>query len=51
LWQNAHDKYGYTLIEHWESQANLDAHAATPHWNAFNDIANTFLKSDHDEHH
>ena len=51
LWQNAHDKYSYTLIEHWESQEHLNAHATTPHWNAFNDTVNTFLKSDYDEHH
>ena len=51
LWQNAHDKYSYTLIEHWESQKHLDAHATTPHWNAFNETVNAFLKSNYDEHH
>lgn len=51
LWQNAHDPYSYTLIEHWETQEHLDAHAQSAHWIEFNDIVNTYLKADYDEHH
>lgn len=51
LWQHAHDKYSYVLTETWESKEHLSEHARTKHWIAFNDIVNTFLKNNYDEHH
>lgn len=51
LFRNSYDPYLYTLIEHWDTQEDLDAHGKTPHWINFNDTVNSYLKSDYDEHH
>ncbi len=31
LWQNRADETDFTFVEEWESDAALDAHAASPH--------------------
>lgn len=51
LFRSSYDPYLYTLIEHWDTQEDLDAHGKTPHWINFNDTVNNYLKSDYDEHH
>lgn len=51
MFRHSQDPYLYTLVEHWDSQEELDAHGRTKHWIHFNDTVNDFLKSPYDEHH
>ncbi|WP_166975016.1 putative quinol monooxygenase [Brevibacterium atlanticum] len=51
LWRSAVDPYSYSLIEHWDSQEELNAHGRTAHWINFNDTVNEYLKSNYEEHH
>lgn len=51
LYKNDHERCSYMLVEHWESQAHLDAHAQSEHWIHFNDTVNDFLYSEYEEHH
>lgn len=41
----------YTLIEHWHSQADLDAHQKTDHWQHFDATVNDYLTHKYEEHH
>ncbi|MEX0632146.1 antibiotic biosynthesis monooxygenase [Serratia ureilytica] len=51
LWQCQSDENSYALIENWDDKAALSAHQKTPHWIAFNDVVNSYLTHDYDEHH
>lgn len=51
LWQCQSDENSYVLIENWDDKAALSAHQKTPHWIAFNDVVNSYLTHDYDEHH
>ncbi|MGL4270179.1 MAG: putative quinol monooxygenase [Plesiomonas sp.] len=51
LWQNAAQENQYALIEYWDSKEALVEHQKTPHWIAFNDVVNSYLAQDYQEHH
>lgn len=51
LMQNHIEPYSYMLVEHWQTQEQLDAHAETPHWKHFDKTVNDYLFSDYEEHH
>lgn len=51
LYQNTSDPFAYELVEHWDTQEDLDAHAKTPHWIHFDNTVNNYLKQDYEEHH
>lgn len=51
LLQNHIEPYSYMLLERWETQEHLDAHAQAPHWKHFGGTVNGYLDEDYDEHH
>ncbi|MGL4978777.1 MAG: putative quinol monooxygenase, partial [Plesiomonas sp.] len=51
LWNNAAQENQYALIEYWDNKEVLAAHQKTPHWIAFNDIVNSYLVQNYQEHH
>ncbi len=51
LFKNDHEKCSYLLVEHWDTQEQLDAHGETAHWKHFDKTVNGYLYSDYDEHH
>lgn len=51
LYRNAHNPYQYTLIEHWTTQGDLDAHAESEHWKHFDATVNDYLTVPYEEHH
>lgn len=50
LYRNTADPLSYTLIEHWESQEHLDAHAKTEHWKRFDATVAEYLNSNYEVH-
>lgn len=51
LHRNVAEPLSYNLIEHWETQADLDAHARSEHWKHFDATVNGYLNANYDEHH
>lgn len=51
LHRNVAEPLSYNLIEHWETQEDLDAHGETEHWKHFDATVNDYLDTHYEEHH
>lgn len=51
LHRNVAEPLSYNLIEHWDTQEDLDAHAQTTHWKHFDATVNDYLNSQYEKHH